>query len=118
MDSGQALEALGAIANEQRLALFRLLVQEGAEGLPAGSIATALKVPNSSLSFHLAHLTQAGLIRQARQGRSLVYSADYGTMNDLVAYLTENCCGGNSSCGPAAACESGASQRQSERETA
>jgi len=79
-----------------------LLVQAGAEGRAAGVIAEKLDLPASSLSFHLAHLTRAGLIEQRRESRSLIYSADFEAMNDLVGYLTENCCGG-ASCAPAAA---------------
>lgn len=94
MKSPEALEALGALAQEHRLALFRLLVQAGSNGLPAGAIADALEIPKSSLSFHLAHLTRAGLIRQRREGRSLIYSADYDAMNALVGFLNENCCSG------------------------
>jgi ArsR family transcriptional regulator, arsenate/arsenite/antimonite-responsive transcriptional repressor len=94
MDSSKVINALGALAQEHRLALFRLLVQAGEPGMPAGAIADALGVPNSSLSFHLTALTKAGLIRQERQSRSLIYSADYAAMNDLVGYLMENCCGG------------------------
>jgi DNA-binding transcriptional ArsR family regulator len=93
---------LSALANEHRLAVFRLLVQAGPEGRPAGAIAEALDIPASSLSFHLAHLTRAGLIVQRRESRSLIYSADFGVMNGLVGFLTENCCGG-ASCAPAAA---------------
>ncbi|MFN3945096.1 MAG: ArsR/SmtB family transcription factor [Allosphingosinicella sp.] len=100
MNSTQAVEALSALAQEHRLALFRLLVQAGEEGMAAGAIAAKLGVPNSSLSFHLAQLNRAGLVRQERQGRSLVYRADYGAMNGLVAYLMENCCAG-ADCGPA-----------------
>ena len=94
MDTSTVIGALGALAQEHRLALFRLLVQAGEPGLSAGAIAEALGVPNSSLSFHLAQLTNAGLIRQERQSRSLIYSADYAAMSDLVGYLMENCCGG------------------------
>ena len=94
MRSLSAVTALAALAQEHRLKLFRLLVQAGTSGLSAGAIAAALKVPNSSLSFHLAQLTKAGLIRQERQSRSLIYTADYDAMNDLVGYLLENCCGG------------------------
>ena len=94
MDSPTVVNALSALAQEHRLALFRLLVQAGEQGMAAGAIADALGLPNSSLSFHLAQLTNAGLIRQERQGRSLIYSADYAAMNDLVGYLMENCCGG------------------------
>ncbi len=100
--SPDAVSALGALAHEHRLAIYRLLVQAGPEGRAAGVIADALGVPASSLSFHLAHLTRAGLILQRRESRSLIYSADFGAMNALVGFLTENCCGG-ASCAPAAA---------------
>jgi DNA-binding transcriptional ArsR family regulator len=104
INADQVIEALGALAHEHRLALFRLLVQAGAEGMPAGAIAEALALPNSSLSFHLAHLTRSGLIQRNRQSRSLIYTADYAAMNGLVGYLMENCCGG-ATCVPDAACE-------------
>ena len=96
-----AVEALGALAQEHRLTLFRLLVQAGPAGMAAGAIAEALKIPGSSLSFHLAQLHRAGLIAQRREGRSLIYTADYAAMDRLVAYLMENCCGGTT-CAPAA----------------
>jgi ArsR family transcriptional regulator len=109
MDGPAVIDALGALAQEHRLKLFRLLVQAGGRGMPAGAIAEALQIPNSSLSFHLAQLTKAGLIRQERQSRSLIYSADYEAMNDLVGYLMENCCGGadcsTSACGAGSAQE-------------
>ncbi|WP_309603395.1 metalloregulator ArsR/SmtB family transcription factor [Sphingomonas sp.] len=101
MQSANAIDALGALAQEHRLALFRLLVQAGQDGLSAGALAAALSVPNSSLSFHLAHLNRAGLIEQRRDGRSLIYSANYAAMNNLVGYLMENCCSG-ADCSPAA----------------
>ena len=104
LQSDQAIVALGALAHEHRLALFRLLVRTGEKGLPAGAIATCLGVPNSSLSFHLAHLTRVGLVTQTRHGRSLIYSANYAEMNALLGYLTENCCEGAASCGTAASC--------------
>ncbi|HEY1144406.1 MAG TPA: metalloregulator ArsR/SmtB family transcription factor [Sphingomicrobium sp.] len=107
-----AIGALGALAQEHRLALFRLLVQAGDKGMPAGAIAEALEVPNSSLSFHLAQLRNAGLILQERQHRSLIYRANYPAMNALVAYLMENCCGG-AECTPAAACETPNPERKS-----
>ena len=94
MDSAEAVAALGSLAQEHRLAIFRLLVQAGDGGMPAGAIAEALGVPNSSLSFHLAHLTRAGLIGQQRRSRSRIYSADYAAMNGLVGFLMENCCAG------------------------
>jgi len=99
--NGQAtISALSALANEHRLAVFRLLVQTGPKGMAAGAIADRLELPASSLSFHLAHLTRAGLIVQRRESRSLIYSADFEAMNALVGFLTENCCGG-ASCAPA-----------------
>jgi DNA-binding transcriptional ArsR family regulator len=94
MKAGPAVQALGALAQEHRLALFRLLVQAGEKGMPAGAIAGALGVPNSSLSFHLTQLRNAGLVRQERQHRSLIYRANYPAMSALVGYLMENCCGG------------------------
>ena len=101
MQAKVAVEALGALAQEHRLALFRLLVQSGPVGMAAGAIAAALDVPNSSLSFHLAQLQRSGLIVQRREGRSLIYSADFDAMDRLVAYLMENCCGG-AACAPVA----------------
>ncbi len=101
MKTDDAVSALGALANEHRLALFRFLVQAGPEGRAAGAIAEKLEMPASSLSFHLTHLTRAGLIVQRRESRSLIYSADFAAMNGLVGFLTENCCGG-ASCAPAA----------------
>lgn len=112
MNSGIAIESLAALAQEHRLALFRLLVQAGDKGMPAGAIAEKLGVPNSSLSFHLAQLRKAGLILQERQHRSLIYRANYGAMNALLDYLTENCCAG-ANCAPAAACETPVSTRKS-----
>ena len=93
MDSTQAVSSLGALAHEIRLALFRMLVERGPDGLPAGVIAERLGVPPSSLSFHLHHLRRAGLITQRRRHRQLIYAAEYGAMNALLAYLTDNCCG-------------------------
>jgi DNA-binding transcriptional ArsR family regulator len=101
MDMGAAIVALGALAQEHRLALFRLLVQAGDKGMSAGAIAEKLGVPNSSLSFHLAQLRSAGLITQERQHRSLIYRVNYPAMNGLVDYLTENCCGGADCANPA-----------------
>ena len=100
MDQKRAIAALGALAQETRLALFRLLVTCGPEGLPAGMIAERLGVLPSSLSFHLQQLAHAGLIAQRRASRQLIYSAEYGTMNALLAYLTENCCGREAVCAP------------------
>ena len=112
MKAQSAVEALAALAQEHRLALFRLLVQAGDKGMPAGAIAAALGVPNSSLSFHLAQLRNAGLIVQERQHRSLIYRANYRAMDALVAYLMENCCGG-AECRPDAACSPSTPERKS-----
>jgi DNA-binding transcriptional ArsR family regulator len=112
MRSTAAVNALSALAQEHRLALFRLLVQAGDKGMAAGAIAEALGVPNSSLSFHLAQLRNAGLILQERQHRSLIYRANYPAMNALVAYLMENCCAGTD-CGAESACEVPATERKS-----
>src|ERR1700741_1110964 len=101
MDQKRAIAALGALAQETRLELFRLLVARAPEGLPAGVIAEKLGVMPSSLSFHLQQLVHAGLITQRRLSRQLIYSAVYGTMNDLLAYLTENCGAGSAVCAPA-----------------
>ena len=103
MEAGSVIRALGALAQEHRLAAYRLLVQAGPGGMPAGAVAEALGVPASSMSFHLAQLANAGLVTQRRQSRSIIYSADYAAMNGLMAYLTENCCGG-ATCAPASAC--------------
>lgn len=94
MDAIVVVRALGALAQEHRLAVYRLLVQAGPEGLPAGALAEAVGVPASSMSFHLAQLANAGLVTQRRQSRSIIYAADYAAMNALMAYMTENCCGG------------------------
>jgi DNA-binding transcriptional ArsR family regulator len=103
METKQVIDALGALAQETRLAIYRLLMQRGPEGLSAGAIAEALSLPASSLSFHLAHLSRAGLVAQRRESRSLIYAVDFGGMNELMAYLTENCCGGNAAaCAPVA----------------
>ena len=100
MDQKHAITALSALAQETRLDLFRLLVTVGPEGLPAGVIGERLGVLPSSLTFHLNHLVRAGLITQRRLSRQLIYSAEYGTMNALLAYLTENCCGRDAVCTP------------------
>ena len=92
--SQTALSALSALAQEHRLEVFRLLVQAGPEGLAAGDIAEKLSIPASSLSFHLSHLKQGGIVQVERQGRSIIYRADFAAMNGLMSYLLENCCEG------------------------
>ena len=94
MESSAVIRALGALAQEHRLGAFRLLVQAGEQGLPAGEIAERLGVVSSSMSFHLAALANAGLVTQRRQSRSIIYCADFAAMNGLMGYLTNNCCGG------------------------
>lgn len=102
METKTAISALAALAQESRLAVFRLLVQVGPEGMAASRIAEQVGVPTSSLSFHLKELTHAGLIVPRQDGRFVIYSANFDTMNSLVGFLTESCCGGNP-CTPASA---------------
>ena len=92
MNTSRVIDALGALANEYRLAVYRLLVEQGPQGLPAGVIGERIGLVPSSLTFHLQALHRAGLIRQTRSSRQLIYSADYAVMNGLVGYLTDNCC--------------------------
>ena len=94
MDASQAIAGLAALAHDTRLAVFRLLVQRGPDGLPAGVIAQNLGLPPSSLTFHLQQLANAGLVSQRRVSRQIIYATDFSAMNALMAYLTENCCGG------------------------
>ncbi len=100
MEAITALGRLGALAQETRLALFRRLVQQGPAGLAAGEIGAALAVPAPTLSFHLAQLERAGLVLSRREGRSIRYAAQYGAMEELLAYLYENCCQGGTCCPP------------------
>jgi ArsR family transcriptional regulator len=100
MEKPDAIAALAALAQDTRLDIFRLLVQAGAEGVPAGKIGERLDLPSATLSFHLNQLRHAGLVTFRREGRSLIYVAEYAAMNGLLAYLTENCCQGDTSvCG-------------------
>jgi predicted transcriptional regulator len=101
MDNPTVVTALAALAQESRLAVFRLLVQAGPEGMAATRIADALGIPPSSLSFHLKELAHAQLVKQTKAGRSLIYSANFPAMDSLISFLTENCCGG-APCSPAA----------------
>jgi ArsR family transcriptional regulator len=100
MKTSTAVSRLAALAQESRLAVFRALVQAGPEGLCVGDIGAKLKVAPATLSFHLKELARAGLIRPRQDGRFIYYAPDFKVMNDLVGYLTENCCGGRS-CAPA-----------------
>jgi len=100
MKSATAIAALGALAHEHRLAIFRLLVEQGPDGLPAGVIADSVGLVPSSLTFHLQHLTRSGLLTQRRQSRQIFYAADFAAMNDLVGYLTDHCCTASGACAP------------------
>ena len=92
MKTAEVVDALGALAHEHRLAVYRLLVEQGPKGLPAGLIGERIGLVPSSLTFHLQSLQRAGLITQVRASRQLIYSADYAVMNELVGYLTDKCC--------------------------
>jgi ArsR family transcriptional regulator, arsenate/arsenite/antimonite-responsive transcriptional repressor len=94
MKKSSVITALGALAQETRLDIFRLLVEKGPDGLPAGEIGERLGQPSPTLSFHLNQLRFAGLVTSRRESRSIIYSANFKMMNELLAYLTENCCGG------------------------
>ncbi|HTC02912.1 MAG TPA: helix-turn-helix transcriptional regulator [Xanthobacteraceae bacterium] len=106
MKKPDAVAALAALAQDSRLDVFRLLVEAGPQGLPAGGVAGALKLAPNTLTFHFDRLRAAGLVTVRREGRSMIYAARYDTMNALLAYLTENCCqGAQEACAPTAICE-------------
>jgi ArsR family transcriptional regulator, arsenate/arsenite/antimonite-responsive transcriptional repressor len=115
MENKAVIGALAALAQDSRLAVFRLLVQEGPGGLPAGRIAERLGISPPTLSFHLGELAAAGLVQWRRDGRSIIYAADYAAMNGLIAYLTENCCRGDLAACGAVACEPASPARQEKR---
>ena len=94
MKPDQAVDKLAALAQVTRLRIFRLLVQAGPDGMNAGAIAEAMGIAPSSLSFHISHLSRAGLVQARQESRFIFYSADFATMDDLIAYLTDNCCQG------------------------
>jgi ArsR family transcriptional regulator len=104
MKKTDAIAALAALAQEYRLDVFRLLVQAGPEGMSAGAVATALDLAPNTLTFHFDRLRAAGLVTVRRDGRSMIYTVQFETMNALLGYLTENCCSG-ASCGPAVECK-------------
>ncbi len=99
MEIDDTVDALAALAHETRLKVYRLLVEAGPEGIAAGAIGEELDLPPATLSFHLAHLSRTGLVKYRQEGRFVIYSADFQNMNELVGYLTENCCGGRA-CAP------------------
>src|SRR5271165_7112980 len=106
METLDVVAALAALAQDNRLDVFRLLVQAGPEGMPAGAVAEALELARNTLTFHFDRLRQAGRVTVRREGRSMIYAARFATMNALLAFLTENCCGGApEQCKPAAGCD-------------
>jgi DNA-binding transcriptional ArsR family regulator len=104
MEKINVVAALAALAQDSRLDVFRLLVQAGPEGMPAGAVAAALELAPNTLTFHFDRLRAAGLVTVRRDGRSMIYAARFDTMNSLVGFLTENCCGG-APCAPAGECK-------------
>ena len=112
METSSAVIALGALAQENRLDVFRLLVQAGPGGMAAGDVADRLEIAPATLSFHLAQLRQAGLLSMRRDGRSLIYSANYDGMNALMAFLTDNCCRGAAPCAVPASVKAKAPRRK------
>src|SRR6201996_3082813 len=111
MEKTDAVAALSALAQDNRLDVFRLLVQAGPDGMPAGQVADALDLAPNTLTFHFDRLRSAGLVTVRREGRSMIYAAQFDTMNALLGFLTENCCQGNAEqCAPAA-CKPAKSKR-------
>ena len=117
MEKSDAVAALAALAQDNRLAVFRLLVEAGPDGLPAGQVAARLGLPPNTLTFHFDRLRAAGLVTVRRAGRSMIYAARFETMNTLLGYLTDNCCGGApQACAPQRRCEP-ARAKKPKRET-
>jgi len=114
MEKTDAIGALAALAQDNRLDAYRLLVQAGPDGLPAGEVAARLGLPPNTLSFHFDRLRQAGLVTVRREGRSMIYAARFDTMNALLGYLTENCCGGARNVCASAGCAPASSEREKE----
>ncbi len=104
METSNAVAALAALAQDNRLDIFRLLVKAGPQGMAAGQVAEQLGLAPNTLTFHFDRLRFAGLVTVRRDGRSMVYAARFAAMNDLVAFLTENCCQGAQGCAPATVC--------------
>ena len=116
MKSKQAITALAALAQETRLAVFRLLVEQGAVGMSAGEIAEKVGIAPAALSFHLKELAHARLVKSRQDGRYVFYSADFASMNRLLAFLTENCCAADGdTCGPAACAPSSSTRAPSRK---
>jgi ArsR family transcriptional regulator, arsenate/arsenite/antimonite-responsive transcriptional repressor len=117
MEKAQAVTALAALAQDNRLDVFRLLVQAGPDGLAAGEVAASLGLPPNTLTFHFDRLRQAGLVTVRRDGRSMIYAARFDIVRAVVGYLTENCCGGKPDCGPAARAPVGKKSTRRVKET-
>src|SRR5271170_1281185 len=118
MKTQNAVAALAALAQDNRLEIFRLLVQAGPDGMPAGRVAEALDLAPSTLTFHFDRLRQAGLVTVRRDGRSMIYAARFEAMNDLLGFLTDNCCGGApEKCAPAM-CKPTSKAKKPTKETA
>src|ERR1700674_1774587 len=111
MEKSDAVSALAALAQDNRLDVYRLLVQAGQEGMPAGEVAGALKLAPNTLTFHFDRLRVAGLVTVRRDGRSMIYASRFETMTALLAYLTENCCKGAPEAGSPAVCKPARSKR-------
>ena len=111
MESNRVISALAALAQDSRLKIFRLLIQSGPQGLSVGRIAECVDIAPATLSFHLKELSIAGLLTSRQEGRFVIYSANFGTMNGLIGFLTENCCGGNP-CTPVSACSTETNNRK------
>ncbi len=116
-DVKQALDKLTALAQESRLRIFRLLVEVGEEGLNATAIADALELPPATLSFHVAHLARAGLVNARQESRFIFYSANYSSMDDLIAYLAKNCCQGEACLPKTAAVNAALKPRRTVKQT-
>jgi DNA-binding transcriptional ArsR family regulator len=113
METTTAVTALAALAQDNRLDVFRLLVEAGPDGLPAGEVASALDLAPNTLTFHFDRLRAAGLVTVRREGRSMIYAARFETMNALIAYLTANCCAGEpETCVPQRACAPAKSRKR------
>jgi ArsR family transcriptional regulator len=117
MEKSAAVAALAALAQDSRLDIFRLLVQAGPDGMPAGRVAEALDLAPNTLTFHFDRLRTAGLVTVRREGRSMIYAARYEAMNALLDYLTENCCRGDTAAGAPASCRPLQPSRKRKRET-
>lgn len=118
METLTAAELLGALGHESRLSIYRMLVEAGPHGLHAGAIGERLGLPAPTLSFHLAHLSRVGLARKRQEGRFVIYAADYPVMDELLGFLTANCCGGNPCLPAASACARPAPHREAAPEQA